>query len=63
MYSCSYNILNQEFNSGFLIDSYNQSLSVCPTEGPKSYLIDNFLVDSFNHMPIHRQGLLHQLLI
>ena len=47
MYSCSYNFLNQEFNSGFLIDSYNQSLSVCPTEGPKSYLTNNFLVNSF----------------
>ena len=47
MFACTYNNITQGFNEGFSIDSYNQSLSVCPTEGPKSLLIDDYLITTF----------------
>ena len=47
MFACSYNNETQTFNEGFSIDSYNQPLTVCPTEGPKSLLLDNYLVTTF----------------
>tara|TARA_B110000467_G_C18329996_1_gene492243 strand:+ start:1117 stop:2481 length:1365 start_codon:yes stop_codon:yes gene_type:complete len=47
MFACTYNNLTEGFNQGFSIDSYDQSLSVCPTEGPKSLLLDNYLITAF----------------
>ena len=47
MFACTYNNLTESFNQGFPIDSYDQSLSVCPTEGPKSLLIDDYLITTF----------------
>jgi|TARA_B100001758_G_scaffold97034_1_gene82909 hypothetical protein len=47
MFACSYNNEMQAFNEGFSIDSYNQSLTVCPTEGPKSLLLDDYIVTAF----------------
>ena len=47
MFACKYNNLTTMFEEGFSIDNYNQSLTVCPTEGPKSLLINNYLITSF----------------
>ena len=41
MFACTYNDFTNSFDEGFSIDNYNQSLTVCPTEGPKSLLINN----------------------
>ena len=47
MFACTYNNLTESFNEGFSIDNYNQSLSVCPTEGPKSFIANDYLITSF----------------
>ena len=47
IFACTYNNLTESFNEGFSIDSYDQSLSVCPTEGPKSLIIDDYLLTAF----------------
>ncbi|MEC8537865.1 MAG: hypothetical protein VXY26_03615 [Bacteroidota bacterium] len=47
MFACTYNDFTNSFDEGFSIDNYNQSLTVCPTEGPKSLLINNYLITSF----------------
>ena len=47
MFACTYNNITGSFNEGFSIDSYNQSLSVCPTEGPKSLITNDYLISSF----------------
>ena len=47
MFACTYNNETASFNEGFSIDSYNQSLSVCPTEGPKSLIANDYLITSF----------------
>ena len=47
MYACTYNNDKQIFNSGFSIDNYNQPLSVCPTEGPRSLILNNYLFTTF----------------
>ncbi len=47
MFACTYNNETASFNEGFSIDSYNQSLSICPTEGPKSLIANDYLITSF----------------
>jgi len=47
MFACTYNNVTESFNEGFSIDSYNQSLSVCPTEGPKSLIANDYLITAF----------------
>ena len=47
MYACYYDNENQIFNEGFSIDNYDQSLTVCPTEGPKSLIHNDLLFSTF----------------
>jgi len=47
MFATSFDDKTMMFDEGFSIDTYSQSLSVCPTEGPKGLILEDFLITTF----------------